>query len=63
MSEDNTYFEHLNLVNENSGSIDDLDLLIDANDLRQRLKRLKNVGNSVSRSSDSRQHSPSRRYL
>lgn len=59
MSEDNTYFEHSNLMNENNGSIDDLELLVDANDLRRRLKKIEN---SVSRSY-SRQHSPSRRYL
>lgn len=60
MSEDNTYFEHSNLTNESNGSIDNLDLLLDANDLRRRLKRIEN---SASRSSYSRQQSPSRRYL
>ncbi|XP_071874114.1 protein brambleberry [Bombus fervidus] len=57
MSEDNTYYEHPNLMDENNGSIDDLDLLLDANDLRRRLRRIEN---SVSKSSYSRQHSPSR---
>lgn len=60
MSEDNSYFEHSNLMDGNDGSIDDLELLVDAKDLRRRLKRIEN---SVSRSSYSRQHSPSRRYL
>ncbi|XP_003403108.2 protein brambleberry isoform X1 [Bombus terrestris] len=57
MSEDNTYFEHSNLTNESNGSIDNPDLLLDANDLRRRLNRIEN---SASRSSYSRQQSPSR---
>ncbi|CAK9826864.1 Protein brambleberry [Anthophora retusa] len=54
MSEDITDFEQSNLID---GSIDDLDKLIDANDLRRRLRKIEG---SDGRSSYSRHLSPSR---
>ncbi|CAD1471821.1 unnamed protein product, partial [Heterotrigona itama] len=54
ISEDVSDFEHSNLMDR---SIDDFDYLVDANDLRRRLKRR---DGSVGRSSYSYQHSPSR---
>lgn len=60
MSEDITDYENSNLIDERNRSVDDYENLIDANDLRQRLKKLESLNN---RSSYSRQESPSRRYV
>ncbi|XP_003249531.1 protein brambleberry [Apis mellifera] len=57
MSEDITDYENSNLIDERNRSVDDYENLIDANDLRQRLKKLESLNN---RSSYSRQQSPSR---
>lgn len=59
MSEDITDFEHSNFMSERNESMDDLENLIDANDLRRRLRQ---VESSVSRSSYSHR-SPTRRYM
>ncbi|PBC33274.1 hypothetical protein APICC_01297 [Apis cerana cerana] len=57
MSEDVTDYENSNLIDEKNRSVDDYENLIDANDLRQRLRKLESLNN---RSSYSRQQSPSR---
>lgn len=61
MSEDVTEdYENSNLIDERNRSVDDYENLIDANDLRQRLRKLESLTN---RSSYSHQQSPSRRYV
>ncbi|CAL7942179.1 unnamed protein product [Xylocopa violacea] len=57
MSEDITDFEHSNVIDERNTSMDEFENVVDANDLRRRLRRLES---SVARSSYSRQQSPSR---
>lgn len=58
MSDDASDIDNSNIVNDRNA--DDIDNLIDANELRRRLRRIQG---SAAESTYSRQQSPSRRYI
>ncbi|XP_076652172.1 protein brambleberry [Halictus rubicundus] len=60
ISDDFTDFDNSIAINEKDDSVSDLEHLVDANELRKRLRRIENRESSVARPAYAKQRSPSR---